>query len=176
MPSYAPAPYEACIQENHGKEFNPENAGCGSGGEKNLKKPKEPIKSFGQKTRTIQSKKTETCQQKSGCGFARFIAKQFVISVPTSHPEIFSKGLHKFVPDNPEFWQALENAGSSREKYLCKLLDAGGLTKRAGGINRGARLLFSAAAWSNPAAGPKEKASLPRGKQWRTAMAWTGWS
>jgi hypothetical protein len=102
------------------------------------------------------------------------LQKQFVISIPSKDHRTFVERMERFVPENPNYWVSVEKAKSSREKYVAGLFDPDRLTKRVAAINRGARLVFSAASWNNPTAGPKENISMARGQQWRMAMAWTG--
>ncbi len=89
------------------------------------------------------------------------LQKQFVIAIPSRNPKSFIDRLEKFIPENPSYWESVEEAKCSREKYVSKLLDPGQLTKRVAAINRGARLVFSAASWSKPTAGPKKRPLPP---------------
>lgn len=104
----------------------------------------------------------------------RSLQLQFVIAVPARKSKDFVSGLRRFIPENTEFWNSLNASGKSREDYENKLLDPKTIATRAAAINRGARLVYSAASWDRPSVGPKEKASASRGQQWRAAMAWVG--
>ena len=100
--------------------------------------------------------------------------KQFVIWAGKSSIEILSERLRRFLPKNEAFWETAMKAGTPRQEYEDRLLNQIKIRGRIEGINRGARLVLSAAGWKNPTIGIGESSAIARGVQWRTTMAWTG--
>lgn len=91
-----------------------------------------------------------------------------------SSKEQLSERLRRFLPEREFFWEAALKADMPRQKYEARLLDQSKIRGRYGGINRGARLIFSAAGWKKPTIGDGGGSAIARGIQWRTTMAWAG--
>lgn len=102
------------------------------------------------------------------------LQKRFVIWAGKSSIEKLSERLRRFLPERELFWEAALKVGMSRQEYEARLLNQSEIRSRIGGINRGARLVLSAAGWKKPAIGDGDGSSVARGVQWRTTMAWTG--
>jgi hypothetical protein len=102
------------------------------------------------------------------------LQRRFVIWSANSSNEQLSDRLRRFVPESESFWKAVERAGETREGYEAQLLDDSRIRSRIGGVNRGARLVFSAADWRRPIMGYGKGTVIARGVQWRTAIAWAG--
>jgi hypothetical protein len=102
------------------------------------------------------------------------LQKRLVISVSASSAEKCQSVIEGFLPVTNEYWEHLEQAKCPRDKYITSLLNLEKVPRRIEGLNRGARLVYSAASWRNPKVGPRETSAAARGLQWKTTMAWSG--
>jgi len=102
------------------------------------------------------------------------LQKWFVIWAGKSSIEKLSERLRRFLPETEFFWEAALKAGVSRREYEARLLNHSKIRSRIGGINRGARLVLSAAGWKKPTIGDGDGCAMARGVQWRTTIARTG--
>lgn len=144
---------------------------------KNNRGSKIPIKPQKRKsplTRFPAPKKTRRAKQPTSLHLLENKQKQCAIWARKSSIEKLSERLQRFLPKSETFWEAVLKAGMSRQEYEDRLLDQSKIKNRFGGINRGARLVFSAAEWKNPTIGDGDGSAMARGVQWRMTMAWTG--
>lgn len=134
----------------------------------NLRKRKSP------RTKVKAPQKAKRAKQPTILQLLGRRQKQFVIWAGKSSVEKLSERLRRFLPNRELFWEAAQKAGMSRQEYESRLLNPNEIRSRIGGINRGARLVFSAAGWKKPTIGDGDSSSVARGVQWRMTMAWTG--
>ena len=126
------------------------------------------------RTRLTAPKKVSRAKQPTSLQLLGKKQQQCAIWTGKSSIEKLSERLRRFLPERESFWEAALKAGMSRQKYEDRLLEQNKIKSRIGGINRGARLVFSAAVWKKPAIGDGDGTAMARGIQWRMAMAWTG--
>ena len=133
-----------------------------------LRKRKSP------QTRSTAPNKARLAKQPTTLQLLGSQQKRFVIWAGKSSIEKLSERLRRFLPERESFWEAALKAGMSRQEYEDRLLNQSKIKGRIEGINRGARLVFSAAVWKKPTIGDGDGTAIARGIQWRTTIAWTG--
>ena len=133
-----------------------------------LRKRKSP------QTRSTAPNKARLANQPTTLQLLGSQQKRFVIWAGKSSIEKLSERLQRFLPERELFWEAALKASMSRQEYEDRLLNQNKIRSRIGGINRGARLVFSAAGWKKPTIGDGDGSAMARGVQWRMTMAWTG--
>ena len=115
-----------------------------------------------------RAKQTTTLQRLGGQ------RTRFVIWAGKSSNEQLSERLRRFLPERELFWETALKVGVTRQEYEARLLNQSKIRSRILAINRGARLVLSAAGWKKPTIGERNSSAIARGVQWQTTMAWTG--
>ncbi len=133
-----------------------------------LRKRKSP------RTRIKAPEKARRAKQPTPLQRLGSLQKRFVIWAGKSSIEKLSERLRRFLPERELFWEAALKAGESRQEYEARLLNQSKIRSRTSAINRGARLVLSAAGWKKPAIGDGDGSARARGVQWQMTMAWTG--